>query len=318
MKKSIFLFFSLLFFISPEKAAFAQQIKVKTLQKTIQFLAHDRLEGRESGTIGAEKTAEYIERQMKLIGLKPGGTQGFRQAFTAQSPRLEKINHIHTTENIIGFLDQGAPHTIIIGAHYDHLGKSKEGDPKTDRKKGIIYNGADDNASGIAGLLALARYFSQSSKKEGPHPFNILFIAFGAEEFGLLGSRHFVSEPTIALDQINYMINFDMIGRYNPQNGLGIGGVGTSPIWTTILEKTPSSIRYFTDPSGKGGSDHHPFYEKKIPVLFFHTGGHPQYHHPDDDVHLIDFEALKSILELCQQMIYASFQYPKIPFTATP
>src|SRR5690606_15238759 len=121
--------------------------------------------------------------------------------------------------------------------------------------------------------------------------FNFLFIAFAAEEWGLLGSKYFVENPTIPLAQIHWMLNMDMIGRYNPQNGLAIIGYGTSSAFPEIFEGISSNLRFYTSHDGNGGSDQTSFYRKNIPVLFFHTGGHHDYHKTGDDTQKINFKA---------------------------
>src|SRR5690606_2398482 len=136
------------------------------------------------------------------------------QPFEAKITRVTVPDSIRLARNVIGFLDNGAEYTVVIGAHYDHLGEGRQGSSKDPHPEGKVHNGADDNASGVAGLLELARYFSSGTEKE---PCNFLFIAFSAEELGLLGSRYFTNNPTLPLDSINFMVNMDMIGRYNPK-----------------------------------------------------------------------------------------------------
>ena len=183
------------------------------------------MKGRGTGSRENEKAAQYIIKQFRKLGLTPQGTSGYRQPFTAKVRRVVVPDSLRQTNNVLGFLDNGAPYTIVIGAHFDHLGLGRQGSSKAPQPEGQIHNGADDNASGVAGLLELARYFSQNATKE---PYNFLFIAFGAEELGLQGSRYFVNNPTLPLEKINFMTNMDMIGRYNPDRGVGIGGYGTS------------------------------------------------------------------------------------------
>src|SRR5690606_34508611 len=130
------------------------------------------------------------------------GSQGYRQAFTANITRVKNPHPERQAENIIGFLDNGAKYTIVIGAHYDHLGQGEIGGSKDSLGVGKIHNGADDNASGVAGLLELARHYTSNKIKE---PYNILFIGFCAEELGLLGSKYFTENPTIPLSDIHWM-----------------------------------------------------------------------------------------------------------------
>ncbi|SEI79931.1 Peptidase family M28 [Dyadobacter koreensis] len=282
------------------------------ISKHISKLASDKMKGRGTGSKENAKAAKYVENELKKYKLQPMGTDGFRQEFVAKVRRVAVPDSLRKTQNIIGFLDNDAEFTIVIGAHFDHLGLGKQGSSKDDHPEGKIHNGADDNASGVAGLLELARYFSENNSKE---PYNFLFIAFGAEELGLLGSKHFVNNPTLPLNKISFMCNMDMIGRYNPDRGVGIGGYGTSSQWPEVFKPVKSGIKFFTDAAGSGGSDHGSFYAKRIPVLFFHTGGHDDYHKPTDDVEKINFKAEAGILNIEIQIIESAMKLPKLSFT---
>jgi len=217
---------------------------------------------------------------------------------------------------VIAFLDNKAEKTIVIGAHYDHLGEGKQGSSLAKDSYGMIHNGADDNASGVAGLLELARFYSKNKVTE---PVNFLFIAFGAEELGLVGSRYFVKHPTYDLSKVHWMLNMDMIGRLNKESGVSIIGYGTSPTFETIFnEINPTDfVKFYTGYEGRGGSDQTSFYEKDIPVLFFHTGGHDDYHKPTDDADKVDYESLKGILNLEKAVIEGSFKIETMPFRST-
>ena len=305
--------FSLLFSFTLS-AAFAQTLSPspENISKHVYALASDNMKGRGTGSKENAKAAEYVIKQFKKYGLKPLGTDGFKQPFTAKVRRVVVPDSLRKTENVIGFLDNGAAYTIVIGAHFDHLGLGKQGSSKDENPEGKIHNGADDNASGVAGLIELARYFSDNNIKE---TCNFLFIAFGAEELGLLGSRHFVNNPTLPLNKINFMLNMDMIGRYNPERGVGIGGFGTSDQWPEIFKSVKSDIKFFTDAAGSGGSDHGSFYAKQIPVLFFHTGGHDDYHKPSDDPEKVDVKSEAGILDIEIKLIENAMKLPKLNFT---
>lgn len=292
----------------------AQNIEIKKLKKHIYFLADDKLQGRATGSAELEKAAKYIEKEFKKYKLKPLGTQGFRQPFEAKVRRVTVADSIRKAENIIGFLDNGAPYTIVIGAHYDHLGLGNFGGTREPAHIGQIHNGADDNASGVAGLLELARYYSSNKVKE---KYNLLFIAFSAEELGLIGSKYWTEHPTLPLDNIHWMLNMDMIGRYNPENGLAVIGYGTSSKFPTIFENISTPIKINKSRDGNGGSDQTSFYRKHIPVLFFHTGGHDDYHKVTDDADKINYEALKAILELEIKVLDNSMMQEKMDFIWT-
>ncbi len=292
---------------------FAQSSKA-ILKQHVYFLASDEMKGRETGSAEVEQAAQYIEAEFRKYGLQPKGNNGYRQDFTAKITRVPVADSLRRAANIIGFLDNGAAKTIVIGAHYDHLGHGTIGGSRDTLHIGEIHNGADDNASGVAGLLELARHYSQNEEKES---FNLLFIAFGAEELGLLGSKHFTQNPTIPLNQIHWMLNMDMIGRYQPENGLAIIGHGTSPAFVEIFDGVTSDIKFYTSKDGNGGSDQTSFYKKDIPVLFFHTGGHPDYHMASDDADKIDYKALQSIVDLEIKIIDRSMQVADMPFQWT-
>jgi aminopeptidase YwaD len=200
--------------------------------------------------------------------------------------------------NVVGYIDNGQPTTVVIGAHYDHLGWGGEGS----RAPGVhaIHNGADDNASGTAALIALAEYLG---KKEDLTGHNYLFLAFSAEERGLLGSKYFVANPTFNIDQTAYMINMDMVGRLR-DGVLQIGGTGTAAQWNKVIENTQcEELSFKLDPSGIGPSDHSSFYTNGIPVLHFFTGSHDDYHKPEDDADKINYMGIGSIVSLIKTIM---------------
>jgi len=290
-------------------------ISEKRLQKYIYFLSSDKMKGRQTGSKEVFKAADFIEKQFKKLGLEPKGEMGYRQTFTAKVTRVKVADSLRKSENIIGFIDNHAKKTIIIGAHYDHIGLGDLGNSKDEKENiGKIHNGADDNASGVAGLLELARYYSQNNHSKN---FNLMFIAFGSEELGLLGSKYFVEHPTIPLNTVHWMLNMDMIGRYQPENGLAVIGYGTSASFEPIFKNITSDIKFNLSKDGRGGSDQTSFYDKKIPVLFFHTGGHPDYHKSGDDAEKINYPALKSILEIEKNAVNNSMNIPDMEFVWT-
>ncbi len=207
-----------------------------------------------------------------------------------------------TGHNVIGYIDNGAPTTIIVGAHFDHLGYGEDGNSMLRTGEHLIHNGADDNASGVAALIELARLLKNSKLNKN----NYLFTAFSGEELGLFGSKYFVENPTITLGNVNYMINMDMVGRLNDSTKvLTVGGYGTSPEWSSLFggknKKSPFLIKI--DSSGTGPSDHTSFYRKDIPVLFFFTGLHSDYHKPTDDYDKINFLGELSIVNYIYSLI---------------
>ena len=190
--------------------------------------------------------------------------------------------------NVIGYINNNAPTTVILGAHFDHLGYGEDGNSMLRTGEKLIHNGADDNASGTAALIEIARLLKASKAKGN----NYLFIAFSGEELGLFGSKYFADHPTIDLSSVNYMINMDMVGRLNDSTKLlTIGGYGTSPQWASVINKDNKKLPFTIkiDSSGTGPSDHTSFYRKDIPVLFFFTGQHKDYHRPSDDADKINY-----------------------------
>ena len=222
---------------------------------------------------------------------------------------------IRNSRNVIGYLDNNAVYTIVIGAHFDHLGYGEDGNSMIRTGEPGIHNGADDNASGTSSMIELAFLLKNSKAKQ----FNYLFIAFSAEELGLNGSKYFVEHPTVPLNSINYMINLDMVGRMNDSTKtITVGGYGTSPSWKTMFESVKNkdlTIRF--DSSGTGPSDHASFYRKDIPVLFFFTGLHADYHKPSDDADKINYVGMLKIIRFIQQMIEIKKQDQKLAFTKT-
>lgn len=230
-----------------------------------------------------------------------------------------------TGHNVIGYIDNGAETTVILGAHFDHLGYGEDGNSRNVSPGLMIHNGADDNASGTAALIELARKL-KASKAAGN---NYLFIAFSGEELGLYGSKYFTEHPTIDLREVDYMINMDMVGRLNDSTKvLTIGGYGTSPEWSTVIsrdyfshsntsKKTVPSLTIRFDSSGTGPSDHTSFYRKDIPVLFYFTGLHTDYHKPSDDADKINYNGEVTVVEHIVSVIEALDKKPKLFFTKT-
>ncbi|MBK8494414.1 MAG: M20/M25/M40 family metallo-hydrolase [Chitinophagaceae bacterium] len=219
-----------------------------------------------------------------------------------------------TGHNVIGYIDNGASNTVIVGAHYDHLGYGEDHNSLFTGATPQIHNGADDNASGTAALIELARQLKRSKLKNN----NYLFIAFSGEELGLYGSKYYTENPTIDFTKANYMINMDMIGRLNDStHGLTIGGYGTSPVWGQELSADNKLLKIKFDSSGTGPSDHTSFYRKEIPVLFFFTGAHSDYHKPSDDADKINYNGQLLLLKYIYGVIEKTNDNGKLAFTKT-
>lgn len=305
------------------QAVFAQQITSSiseaNLRRDVSWLASDKRKGRGTGSKEERKSAAYLAKQFKKIGLAPKGDNGtwlhhftFRRTdphgnVAADAAQIE-------SQNVAAFLDNGAPYTIVIGAHYDHLGLGHDHNSLEANPDGKIHNGADDNASGTAGVVELARYFAQNGQKESH---NFLFLCFSGEELGLVGSKKFVERPTIDLSKVSFMLNMDMIGRLNAEKRLVVGGVGTAPNFVPTINNLKGDMSVKLDSAGVGPSDQTSFYLKDIPVLFFFTGQHSDYHKPSDDVDKVNFAGQKQVLELAVRVIEALDKEPKLTFQAT-
>ena len=289
------------------------------MQEDVGFLASDNLQGRATGTEGEKLAAEYIANRLKDLKIEAKGTEGFYQDFNFK-PKTHPHDSIKfntnddgsiTGRNVLGYIDNNASNTIIIGAHYDHLGLGGDGSLYRD-SIAAIHNGADDNASGVAVLLALAKKLKNGNKNN-----NYLFIAFSGEEMGLVGSNYFVKNPTIAIKNANYMINMDMVGRLKADSTLAVYGTGTSPIFKQVLKAHNDKFKLIQKESGIGPSDHTSFYNADIPVLHFFTGQHEDYHKPSDDTEKLNYQGMKTIANYIFDVISDLDDNSKLAFRKT-
>lgn len=295
------------------------QDMAEQMKKDMEYLASDKLEGREIGTAGELAASKYLVKRFKKLKLEPKGTDGYLQEFSVK-PRYNPHAKVPVDtskaiegRNVVGYIDNGAATTVVIGAHYDHLGYGAEGS-LYEGSEPQIHNGADDNASGVTVLLQLVPSLKGKYTNN-----NYLFILFSGEEKGLWGSSWYTKHPTIDLSSVNYMINMDMVGRLGDDRELAIYGTGTSPVWMPILEKLSKehNMDMKSKPSGVGPSDHTSFYLKDMPVLHFFTGQHEDYHKPSDDADKIDFSGEKDIHDYIMDLIAAVDSKGKIEFTKT-
>lgn len=207
-----------------------------------------------------------------------------------------------TGTNLAAYIDNGAPYTAIIGAHYDHLGYGEDGNSllANAKKEHQVHHGADDNASGTAAVLEIAKWVKNKKLSN----YNYLFLNFSGEELGLYGSKAFVKDQQIDSTRIAYMINLDMVGRLNDStHSLDLGGVGTSPAWAEVMEMGNGEFKINPDSSGIGPSDHSSFYTAGIPVLFFFTGQHKDYHKPSDKADLINYKGEVEVINYVDRVI---------------
>ena len=282
------------------------------IETHIRFLASDALRGRETGTAGEARAATYIADQFARFGLEPAGDNGtFFQVFTVDPSQPGNPHRPDTAastgreriaRNVVGLITgtEQPDSFIVIGAHYDHLGMGRFGSLMERGAGPAVHNGADDNASGTAGLLELAHYFSQQVPAQ-----SVIFAAFSGEEMGLLGSQHFVEHPPMELGRVEAMINLDMIGRLN-ENRLMVFGVGSSDRWPALVRaanRGSDTLAIATVPDGTGSSDHTSFYNRRIPVLHYFTDTHADYHRPSDDTEQINFEGEQRVLEHVRRLV---------------
>lgn len=261
----------------------------------VRYLAHDALGGRLAGSPQERCAADYVAAEMARIGLSPAGEDGgwFQEVelATTLNPHAPR----GTGRNVLGRIPGAHPslgeEVVVVGAHLDHLGAGAFGSLAPEGA-GRVHNGADDNASGVGALLAAAERLVA-----GPAPARtILFLAFTGEEFGLLGSAHFVAEPTVPLERVRAMLNLDMVGRLEG-HPLIVYGVGTAEEWPALVEAKAALAGLAVDmvPDGYGPSDHTSFYRMDIPVLHLFTNTHADYHAPGDDAERIDYAGLERV-----------------------
>lgn len=268
------------------------------LKTHISYLASDELGGRLTGSENEKKAAGYLEKELKTLQLKPYENNAYQQKFSYKvrlNPHDTTATKDNTGINVIGYLDNNAKRTIVIGAHYDHLGLNEHNNSTLANSKGQIHNGADDNASGVAAVLELARMLSQNTAKEDA---NFIFALFSGEEDGLMGSKHMAKNLKQLYPDVTAMINLDMVGRLDEDKNLVVGGIGTNPLFGALVTRNkPAGFHIAFDSSGIGSSDHTSFYLQDIPVLFFFTGSHSDYHKPSDDEPLINYYGVKAITD---------------------
>lgn len=270
------------------KAA-ADSIDKAEVTTLVEALADDTFEGRDAGSRGGRAAGTYLAKRFEDLKLKPLGDQG---------TYFQNFQYNGVSRNIVGMIEGSdeklKEEVVVIGAHYDHVGYGRKGN--SFGPLGYIHNGADDNASGTSGLLEVMEAFS---KLPSPPRRSVMFALWDAEEQGLIGSKHWVAQPTIPLERVVFYLNLDMIGR------LGKGGVEVIG-WRTMpgLRKLVSNINRDNNLTLdfvykiKEDSDHHPFFAKQIPFLMYHTGLHEDYHRPSDDADRINADGIRQLARL--------------------
>ena len=267
----------------------------------VQVLADDTFEGREAGSRGGRASALYLVQQLKQHSLRGGNSSGsFYQPFG------------NGYSNVLARLEGSDPElkkqVIVVSAHYDHVGYGNR--RNSQGPVGYIHNGADDNASGVAGLLEVAAACGTLSVRPRR---TILFAFWDGEEKGLLGSRHWVDSPTVPLTQVVLMMNTDMIGRMR-KGRLDIYGTRTSFGMRRLVSQQNAGLDLLLNFTWelKENSDHFPFYARRIPVLMPHTGMHNDYHRPSDDVDQVNGEGLQQVSRLMLKVLLELADRPKL------
>ncbi|MDB4907667.1 MAG: peptidase [Gemmatimonadetes bacterium] len=289
------------------------------IRRDIEWLADDAREGRGTGSAGNDSSAAWIARRYASLGLA-ATTPGYLQPFVAHPVAAHSGGAARSlpTQNVIALLRGSdaalANEYVIVGAHFDHLGRSTEGamDPEA---KDVIRNGADDNASGTAAVLELARLL-----KANPPKRSVIFANFTGEELGLLGSQYFTDHPSIALERAVAMVNFDMVGRLK-NDKLIVYGVATAPELPAILDSANATtqLRVSAVGDGFGPSDHASFYAKNLPVLHFFTDIHDDYHRASDDADKVNAAGEARVLVMAERVIRSIADRPaRLTFVRAP
>jgi aminopeptidase YwaD len=313
--KEILMLTILILFSSCAATKHYSEITSPDLLTITRYLSSDLLQGREMGSAGDSLSRIYIRQEMQRAGLKPFTDKGF-QRFSATVPvRLLITDSLASrsvsTANVVMMLEGKDPQLkneyVIIGAHFDHLGFGGPGSRTPDTL--AVHHGADDNASGTALMIELAKKLATDKKGFSR---SIIFVAFSGEEKGLLGSKYFTEHMGIKPSDINLMVNFDMVGRMKEENFLQVGGVGTAAGLrdsVAILNDTTKLNITYTE-EGTGPSDHFSFYANSIPVLFITTGAHLDYHTPSDTYDKINYDGMVKIGDLFYKVISRSANSP--------
>lgn len=282
-----------LFFLTTVSNA-QKNTMAQTFYKHDKYLSSDKLEGRFVGTKGNNKAAAYIKKHFKKYRLQQFSDSYYQpfKVFVKEGINKMKSDSV-ATQNVFGFIEGSDEKLknefIVIGAHYDHWGWGGIGSGSKKKDTVAIHNGADDNASGVSALLCILEEVSKLKVKPKR---SIIFVSFSGEEEGLLGSKYFVNHLPVKKESIKVMLNMDMVGRLNAEKQIYMGGAGTFPNGVVLMKNLGqnSGLNPVVFAGDVGGSDHVTFYKAGISAIGFHTGGHPQYHTPEDDIDLINFE----------------------------
>ena len=289
--------------VTPQTAATSR------IAEDVRYLASDALAGRRIGSAGADSAAAWIALRMERAGLSraPGSNSWYQSFIIAHDAPAAHGTDLAGARgrNVIGVLKGRDPKLagqyIVVGAHYDHLGTGGAGSLDPD-SAGVPHNGADDNASGVAAVLEVARQLAVARPTR-----SVIFVAFSGEEEGLLGSAHFVKYPPVPTDSMVAMLNFDMVGRLRDDK-LVIYGVETAREWRGTIDSLNTAARFALtlEGDGYGPSDHTSFTLVKKPVLHFFTGTHVDYHRTTDDFAAINLDGILRVATLATDIVRAT------------
>jgi Zn-dependent M28 family amino/carboxypeptidase len=289
------------------------------LKQTVETLSAPSMQGRGVGTDGLQQSAELIRDAFRSAGLKSGAADGsFFQQFP-YTPDKSSGKEI-LLQNVVGVrqpADASVRETIVVGAHYDHLGSGAAFSLAKGEQKHALHPGADDNASGVALLLELARHFAAAGS--GVHK-RIVFVAFSAEEEGELGSKYYVSHPLVPLADTVTMINLDMVGRVR-ENIIGIAGNKSGDTFDAILDQATATSHLTIMRAGDeypDDSDHGPFAAVGVPILYICSGSHDDRHTPGDTADKINVQGMAEVANLVERVIDKLLLSPRPKFVARP
>ena len=281
-------------------AAAAEQFSVDRMRSDIEYLSAARMAGRGLGTLELDQAADYIARQFEAAGLQPGGDNG--SYFQTWQQQVDELDASVLMKNVVAILPGSDPgyagQSLVVGAHYDHLGQGEHGAYKEARGK--IHPGADDNASGIAVMLEMAR-----SLKAKPLPRTVIFVAFTAEETRLLGSRRYVAHADdFPVGSTIAMLNLDTVGRLHKQP-LILFGTATADEWVHIFRGAGyvTGVEVKSVPDDFGSSDQTAFIEAGVPAVQFFAGHHDDFHRPGDTADKIDYPGLTKVARVLNETV---------------
>ena len=304
MRKHLLLSVTLVTFAAPLAAQTATSPRARKVADDVRYLASDALQGRKTCSAGNDSAAAYIGRELRRLHLTPQGDSGtWYQNWTVGNTSGTREARIAgcAARNVVAVIPgRGAlaNQYVMLGAHYDHLGLGPFGSASGD--SGVVHNGADDNASGTAAVLDIARALVALQRQRDDRPRRAIVVAWwSGEEEGDLGSAFFAGHMPFAPESVTAYLNFDMVGRLH-DGRLAALGVRTSPEWQALLDSANAGVRLDVHASGDGwgASDHASFTPKHIPVLHFFTDLHSDYHRPSDDADKINADGIVQVADL--------------------